>query len=59
MSSNDKEIKEHILYHKEVSRKASEVTEKKEAEKSLHDSYIYEGFDEDGNRISESNIEEN
>ena len=52
-SSNDKEINEHIIHHFEMSRKEQEDREsKKKAEQNEEDEDIYEGFDEDGNRIA-------
>ena len=53
MSSDDKEINEHIMKHLETSNKVSEP--------SLDESYssdIYEGFNEDGNRIAVIESEE-
>ena len=53
VSSNDKEINDHIFHHLKVSRKKSKKKEKKKKEElSLEDEDIYEGFDEDGNRIA-------
>ena len=53
VSPNDKEINNHIFNHLEVSRKESKQKEKKKKEElSLEDKDIYEGFDEDGNRIA-------
>ena len=51
VSSNDKEINDHLFYHLEMS-KAKEVEAKKRKEElNLDDEDIYAGFDEDGNRI--------
>ena len=53
ISSDDKEINEHMMKHLETSNKVSEP--------SLDESYssdIYEGFDEDGNRIAVIESEE-
>ena len=52
ISSNDKEIDEHILQHIERSSKPTNVEEIEE-EENLDDSDIYAGFDEYGNRIEE------
>ena len=52
ISSNDKEIDEHILQYIERSSKPTNVEEIEEEEK-LDDSDIYAGFDEYGNRIEE------
>ena len=49
VSSNDREINNHISNHLEASRKASELNDKKRKEElSLKDEDIYEGFDKDG-----------
>ena len=53
VSSDHKEINDHILHHFEISRKEREAKEKKKKEEqSLDDEDLYEGFDEDGNRIA-------
>ena len=53
ISSNYKETNDHIFNHLEMSRKESELKERrKKEEHSEDDEDIFEGFDEDGNRIA-------
>ena len=47
-----------MLKHLEISNKNIEVKEISESEQSLDYSDIYAGFDEDGNRIAETDDEE-
>ena len=53
VSSDHKEINDHIFHHFEISRQEKEAKDKKKKEEqSLDDEDLYEGFDEDGNRIA-------
>ena len=47
-----------MLKHLEIFNKNIVLKEIPESEQSLHDSDIYAGFDEDGNRIAETDDEE-
>ena len=47
-----------MLKHLEISNKNIGVKEISEAEQSLDDSDIWAGFDEDGNRVAETDDEE-
>ena len=58
ISTTYKETNDHMLKHLEMSNKNIEVKEISEAKLSFDDSDIYAGFDEDGNRIAESDGEE-
>ena len=58
ISTTYKETNDHMLKHLEMSNKNIKVKEISEAKQSFDDSDIYAGFDEDGNRIAESDGEE-
>ena len=58
ISTTYKETNDHMLKHLEMSNKKIEVKEISEAEQSFDNSDLYAGFDEDGNRIAESESEE-
>ena len=58
ISTTYKETNNHMLKHLEKCKKNIKINEISETEHSFVDSDIYTGFDEDGNRIAESNGEE-
>ena len=58
ISTTYKETNNHMLNHLQKSNKNIKVKEISETEHSYDDSDIYTGFDEDGNRIAESDGEE-